>query len=134
MLTREQVRQHEELRRAEHQWTERLQKLVKDLEGRDNSAQAPVVWERLRSISDPAAIPALEVVIAPCNERLGLEVVALLGQMRSHLAADSLIRLSDSRLEAVRMAAVSQLSGSLFIRPFLGCWPAWDGRSNLNTT
>jgi len=63
----------------------------------------------LRSISDLAAIPGLETIVAPRSEQLGLEVVAVLGRMRSQWAAASLVRLTQSPCLAVRSSAIEQL-------------------------
>ncbi|NLX96205.1 MAG: hypothetical protein GXY83_08510 [Rhodopirellula sp.] len=109
LVSRDEVTVRQTRQRAEREWSERLQRLARALLGSDDSEQADVAWQRLRDISDPAAAAGLETVIAPCSERLGLDVVALLGKIRGDSAAASLIRLTESPCDAVREAALAQL-------------------------
>lgn len=109
LIGRDEVAELQAARRATHKWTGRLKRLAPKLKRSGDASQDTTAWEQFRSISDPAAITALETVIAPRSERLGLEVVTLLGKMRSHLAAVSLIRLTGSPFEAVRAAALAEL-------------------------
>ncbi len=109
LIGRDEVAELQAALRATHKWTGRLKRLAPKLKRSGDAGQDATAWEQFRSISDPAAITALQTVIAPRSERLGLEVVTLLGKMRSHLAAASLIRLTDSPFEAVRAAALAEL-------------------------
>ncbi len=109
LIGRDEVAELRAVRRATRKWTERLKDLAPKLSRGGEAGQDTAAWEQFRSITDAAAIPALETVIAPRSEPLGLEVVALLGKMRSHEAAASLIRLTDSPFAAVRAAALAEL-------------------------
>ncbi|MCU0981384.1 MAG: polymorphic toxin-type HINT domain-containing protein, partial [Pirellulaceae bacterium] len=109
LIGRDEVAELQAARRATHKWTARLKELAPRLKRSGDAGQDTAAWDQFRSISDPAAVPALESVIAPRSEPLGLEVVTLLGKMRSHVAAASLIRLTDSPFEAVRAAALAEL-------------------------
>ncbi|NUQ63206.1 MAG: hypothetical protein HUU20_12070, partial [Pirellulales bacterium] len=92
LMGRDEAAEMQAVERAQHEWCDRLQELAPRLERSENSDQSAAAWERLRSISDPAAVPGLATVIAPRSRQLGLEIVALLGKMRCHEAAASLIR------------------------------------------
>lgn len=110
LLRREEVIERQAARRAERQWSEHLQELAPKLLRSEDSDETGAAWQRLRGISDPAAVAGLETVIASRSERLGLEVVALVSKIRSHLAAAALVRLAtESSFEAVRAAAVAAL-------------------------
>jgi DNA-directed RNA polymerase subunit L len=108
-LTSDEVKRREELRRAAHQWRQRLEELVKRFGRSGDSNASEADWERLRSIDDPAAVPALVNIVATRGSPLGLEVVALLGRMRHSDAANGLVMLTDSTFPEVQKAALAQL-------------------------
>ena len=108
VLPRDEIARREQAERDERAWTRRLEKLVKEISTTDEE-RAQAALDRLRSIIDPAAIPALEQVVAPQSETLGREVVGVLDRMQSYRAAAALVNLTRSRFEAVGKAALAAL-------------------------
>ena len=90
-------------------WTPAIQKLSTQLASRRDDIRQQAKAE-LKAITDRDALPALENVLGNADLESARLLVEILGQFRSHQAADGLARLAVlSPWKAVRQEAVEQL-------------------------
>jgi len=112
-LTREEASQARERGRQAvsdlRHWTPRCEKL-RSAAARPTGRQREAALEQIRSLHDPAAITALETIVAPSSDDAGLAVVEALAEMDRPEADISLARLASfSRSEDVADAAKARL-------------------------
>ena len=108
-LPREEIQQRrraaELAQRAMDHWRPILVGWRNEIEQGDSDARAKAL-DRLRGVTDPASFPAMEVVLSQHSERLGLEVVELLGNLARQAATESLVRHAVfSEFDEVRTAS-----------------------------
>ena len=100
-------------------WKPKIQKLAKML-GSSRSTFHRQAKDELKAITDPAALPAMEMVLGQADLQAGKLLVDILGPFPSHQAADSLARLAVlSPWDPVRQEAIKQLRS----RPFASYVP-----------
>ena len=113
-VSREDQARQEQAKEALELWTDNIEKILTGL-----SANKPQIrrnsLEQLKQIRDPAAIPALQAVLAKRNEEMELLGVEIVAQISGPEAATSLARqavLSDSfrvrKLAASKLASYDQ--------------------------
>lgn len=126
-LTREEARQASERGRQAvsdlRHWAPRCEKMraaIARLTGRQRDA----ALEQIRLLRDPAAITALETIVAPADDDAGLAVVEALAEMNRPAADIALARLASfSNSEEVTDAAKARLKK----RPLYNFVPAMLG-------
>ncbi|HUY90399.1 MAG TPA: polymorphic toxin-type HINT domain-containing protein [Pirellulales bacterium] len=90
-------------------WAPRCEKL-RSAAARLTGRQREAALEQIRSLRDPAAITALETIVAPANDDAGLAVVEALAEMQRPEADIALARLASfSSSEEVADAAKAKL-------------------------
>lgn len=112
-LTREEARQARERGRQAvsdlRHWAPRCEKM-RSAAARLTGRQREAALEQIRSLRDPAAITALETIVAPSSDEVGMAVVEALAEMDRPEADISLARLASfSGSEDVADAAKSRL-------------------------
>jgi hypothetical protein len=106
-LLKSQAKTHD---KAMQEWKPRIVAIRRDIEGRDAKKQA-AAFNQLRSIKDPAAIPALEAVLVNCKPDVLEVALATIAAMSGQSATDSLIRhVVFCEDESVRQAAAEALT------------------------
>jgi len=112
-LTREEARQARERGRQAvsdlRHWAPRCEKM-RSAAARLTGRQREAALEQIHSLRDPAAITALETIVAPSSDDAGLAVVEALAEMNRPEADIALARLASfSRSEDVADAAKARL-------------------------
>ena len=113
LLTRQQIDQWKRDVAAREEFMESWEpklKAWKDAAQSDDSRQRQAALAEVSQVDDPRTISALERMLSPCSEQLGLAVVTALRGMSDPAATNSLIRHAlASRYEVVRKEAAAQL-------------------------
>jgi hypothetical protein len=95
---------------ALRKWKPEIEKIVQGLTHRRQQQQQELARERLLAVDDPAAIPALELVLSTHSEDVALLLVQVVGKLDASEAAVALARQAVfSGWERVREAAAEKL-------------------------
>ena len=126
-LSRQEVRQARERGRQAvsdlKHWTPRCEKMRTAI-ARLTGGQRDAALEQIRSLRDPAAITALETIVAPADDDAGLAVVEALAEMNRPEADIALARLASfSSSDEVADAAKARLKN----RPLYNFVPSMLG-------
>jgi hypothetical protein len=98
-----------ELAAALREWKPKLDEIRQGLEHR-SERQRQLATERLQAIDDPAAIPAMELVLSLHSEQAALTMIEVLDKINASEAAEALARQAVfSNWDPVREAAIEKL-------------------------